>query len=234
MLSVVIPTYNEEEHIGRLLRCLKPQLESGDEIIVVDSNSPDRTAEIAREQGARVVLEPRNGNGLARNAGAKAAMNGIVLFVDADCVPAADFLARVRKHFYSKETVAVGGLDLYESDSGLNRLVYDTFSRTIFYAARITHALTGRYWLASNNSAYRKDVFLGAGGFRSVLCEDTDLTRRLPPSRNVVYDSGLKLSLSDRRFRKNGFLSTLGLWGKGNIAAWMGKGYDSSGYKTGY
>ncbi len=234
MLRIVIPTYNGEEHIGGLLESLRAQLAEGDEIIVVDSRSHDRTAEIARRHGARVIEEPKRGNGLARTAGARAARNGIVVFVDADCVPSGGFLARIRRHFASQETVAVGGLDLYHSDSGLKRLVYDTFSRSVFFSAMLTHALTGRYWLASNNSAYRKDVFLSAGGYRSVICEDTDLTRRLPPSRHVVYDARLVLSLSYRRFKKDGFLSTISLWGRSNIAAWTGRGADSSAYKTSY
>jgi glycosyltransferase involved in cell wall biosynthesis len=234
MLSVIIPTYNEEGNIGTLLERLHPQLERGDEMVVVDSYSSDRTAEIAKSSGARVVLEPKRGNGLARTAGAEAARNEIIVFVDADCVPSRDFLARIRKHFTSKDVVAVGGLDLYSSDSGARKFIYDAFSRTVFYTAKLTHMLTGRYWLASNNSAYRKDVFLSVGGFRSVICEDTDLTRRLPPSRHVVYDSRLEVSLSDRRFRKEGFLGTIGLWGKSNLAAWTGKGVDSSGYKTEY
>ncbi|MFH0884384.1 MAG: glycosyltransferase [Candidatus Micrarchaeota archaeon] len=234
MLSVIIPTYNEEGSIGTLLKCLNPQLVRGDEVIVVDSYSSDRTAEIAKGLGARVVLQPKRGNGLARTAGAEAARNGIIVFVDADCVLSKDFLQRVRRHFSSKDVVAVGGLDLYSSDSGVRKFVYDTFSRTVFYTAKLTHLLTGRYWLASNNCAYRKDIFLSVGGFRSVICEDTDLTRRLPPSRHVVYDSRLEVSLSDRRFRKEGFLGTIGLWGKSNIAAWTGKGRDSSGYKTKY
>lgn len=234
MLSIIIPTYNEEEYIGRLLECLRPQLTESDELIVVDSYSSDRTVDIAKKYGARIILEPKNGNGLARNAGAKAARNDIIVFVDADCIPSNDFAERIRNHFRSPEVLAVGGLDLYHSDSSVRRVIYNTFSRTVFYTAMITHALTGKYWFASNNCAYRKDVFLGAGGFRSVICEDTDLTRRLPPSKNVVYDSKLRLLLSDRRFRKHGFLSTLGLWGKGNIAAWMGRGMDSSNYKTAY
>jgi glycosyltransferase involved in cell wall biosynthesis len=232
MLSVIVPTFNEEEHIGRLLDILKPQLQEGDEILIVDSHSTDRTADIARSSGATIIEEPKNGNGLARTAGARAAKNGIIVFVDADCVPSGDFISRIKRHFISPETVAVGGLDLYHSDSSVRKLFYDAFSRSVFYYAMLTHKLTGRYWLASNNCAFRKDVFLAAGGYRSVICEDTDLTRRLPPSKHAVYDSGMLVSLSDRRFRKEGFIKTLVLWGKGNLKAWMGKGVDSSSYKT--
>ncbi|HSB47705.1 MAG TPA: glycosyltransferase [Candidatus Bilamarchaeum sp.] len=233
MLTFVIPTYNEEAHIGRLLAKLTPQLQKGDEIVVVDSHSKDGTVKIAKKFGCRIVMQPKNGNGLARTAGAKKAKNDIVVFVDADSVPSDDFAPRLRKHFSEEGLLAVGGLDLYHSDSKTWKFIYDTFSRSIFYSAWLAHSLTGRYWLASNNCAFRKHVFLRAGGYRSVICEDTDLTSRLPPSKNVKYDSRLKLSLSDRRFKKDGFFRTLRLWAWGNMTAAMGKGVDSSGYRKG-
>ncbi|MEW6748221.1 MAG: glycosyltransferase [Candidatus Micrarchaeota archaeon] len=231
MLSIVIPTYNEEKHIERLLLNLKPQLRGEDEIVIVDSHSKDRTVEIAKKHGARVVLRPKQGNGIARTEGAKAAKNDIVVFVDADCITADDFAHRIRKHFSEPHIIAAGGLDLYDADSSLGKFTYDTYSRIVFYFARLMHFATGKYWFASNNSAYRKKIFLDAGGYDSVICEDTDLTRRLPPSRHVVYDSMMWVELSDRRFKSDGFLRTLGLWTKSNIAAWTGNGQDSSKYK---
>lgn len=233
MLSFIIPTYNEEENIEALLKALRPQLEEGDEIVVVDSYSKDRTAKIAKRYGAKVVLQAKRGNGLARTAGARKAKNDIVVFMDADCLPSPDFASRVRKHFSEASLVAVGGLDLYHSDSGTWKFIYDTFSKSVFYSAWLAHSLTGKYWLASNNCAFRKHVFLRAGGYRSVICEDTDLTSRLPPSKNVKYDRKLRLSLSDRRFRKDGFFRTLRLWAWGNMTAALGKGIDSSGYRKG-
>ena len=231
MLSFIIPTYNEEAHIGTLLGMLKPQLGEGDEIVVVDSYSKDDTVKIAKKYGCRVVMQPKNGNGLARTAGAKKAKNDVVVFVDADSELSKNFAERLRRHFADKRLLAVGGLDLYHSDSRTWKFIYDTFSKSVFYSAWLAHSLTGKYWLASNNCAFRKRVFLDAGGYRSVICEDTDLTNRLPRSKHVKYDSHLWLSLSDRRFRKDGFLNTLRLWAWGNMTAAMGKGVDSSGYR---
>lgn len=231
MLSFIIPTLNEEKHIGPLLTNLNAQLGEDDEIIIVDGYSRDRTAEIAKAHGAVVVLQPKSGIGLAKTAGAREARNGILVFLDADCLPSADFAGRIRKHFSDPEVVAVGGLDLYHSDSGLWKAIYDTFSRSTFHYARIAHAVTGRYWLPANNAAYRKEHFFSAGGYRSVVCEDTDLMRRMPPSRNVVYDGSLVLTLSDRRFREHGFLRTVGLWGVSNIAAMVGAGFSTDGYR---
>ncbi len=232
MLSFIIPTLNEEGHIKTLLDSLKPQLTTGDEIIVVDSYSKDKTTYIAREYGAKILQEPKRGIGMAKTAGAKAAKNDIFVFMDADCIPSKDFAKRIRKHFSDPKVLAVGGLDLYHSDSNLWKGIYNAYSKGIFHFARLAHVLTGKYWMAANNCAFRKQLFFSVGGYRSVVCEDTDLMRRLPPSRNIKYDGELILTLSDRRFKQQGFFRTLGLWGWSNIAAVTGDGLSTDGYRT--
>lgn len=81
-ISVIIPALNEELSIGQVLA----EIPTGviDEIIVVDGGSRDRTVEIARAGGARVVHEPQRGYGQACAAGVAAAQGDIVLFLDAD------------------------------------------------------------------------------------------------------------------------------------------------------
>ncbi|MEE4356407.1 MAG: glycosyltransferase [Desulfococcaceae bacterium] len=85
--SVIIPAYNEEEWLPRTLTALKNAMDQSSlpgEVIVVDNNSTDRTAEIARKQGARVIFEPVNQIARARNAGGRAARGKFLLFLDAD------------------------------------------------------------------------------------------------------------------------------------------------------
>jgi glycosyltransferase involved in cell wall biosynthesis len=82
-VSVIIPAFNEEESIGKVIADI-PKACVG-EIIVVDNGSIDRTAEVARAAGARVVRETRKGYGYACLAG-MAALNSpeIVVFIDGD------------------------------------------------------------------------------------------------------------------------------------------------------
>jgi glycosyltransferase involved in cell wall biosynthesis len=80
---VVIPTLNEEEPIGEVIRAV-PR-DAVDEVIVVDSSSDDRTVERAREAGARVIVEEQRGYGRACAAGARAARDcGVIVFLDGD------------------------------------------------------------------------------------------------------------------------------------------------------
>ena len=85
MISVVIPALNEEEPIADVVReCLGTALPG--EIIVVDNGSSDRTAECARDAGARVVSEPNPGYGRACAAGVRALASAcdLVVFLDGD------------------------------------------------------------------------------------------------------------------------------------------------------
>jgi glycosyltransferase involved in cell wall biosynthesis len=82
-VSVVIPTHNEAQSIGRVIADLPTDVAT--EVIVVDSNSSDRTPEIAAGMGARVVREPRRGYGRACLTGLGAADSpDIVVFLDGD------------------------------------------------------------------------------------------------------------------------------------------------------
>jgi len=80
-ISVVIPCYNEASSIQNVLRSLPKRI---DEVIVVDNDSNDATASIAREEGARVVVEKRRGYGAAIKRGFESATGDIIVTVDGD------------------------------------------------------------------------------------------------------------------------------------------------------
>lgn len=81
-VSVIIPAWNEEESIGRVLADIPWQ--QVDEVLVVDGRSTDQTTTIAEAAGARVVVEQRRGYGRACASGAEQANGEILVFLDAD------------------------------------------------------------------------------------------------------------------------------------------------------
>jgi glycosyltransferase involved in cell wall biosynthesis len=109
--SVVIPCRNGERVVGDAVRSALAQTMPPAEVIVVDDASTDRTAEVAREAGARVLVNARRRNaGGARNAGIETAAADAYAFMDADVIAPRDWLARVKAVFESDPTVvAVGG-----------------------------------------------------------------------------------------------------------------------------
>lgn len=110
-LSIVIPAFNESRLIERSLQSVadsiaannKPDFTS--ETIVVDNNSTDNTAELARRAGARVVFEPVNQIGRARNAGAAQATGEWLLFLDADSLLGPELLADILRVIESETYV---------------------------------------------------------------------------------------------------------------------------------
>ncbi len=113
-LSIVIPAFNESRLIEQTLRSVftsiaaNQQNDCTSEIIVVDNNSTDNTAEIARQAGANVVFEPINQIGRARNAGAAQATGDWLLFLDADSLLSPGLLADILEMIASKKYVGCG------------------------------------------------------------------------------------------------------------------------------
>lgn len=99
-ISVVIPCYNEEEGVRHVIGSLPASV---DEIVVVDNNSTDRTAEVAGSLGARVVSEKRKGYGAAYKAGLPAATGDVTVTMDGDGSYPADQIEEVVDYLVAKD-----------------------------------------------------------------------------------------------------------------------------------
>ena len=145
-ISVVVPAFNEEKLLGASLAEIKTAAAAFTirgwefELIVCDNNSTDRTGDIARAAGAKVVFEPFNQIGRARNSGAAAATGDWLIFVDADSHPSAGLFADVADAIASGKFLAGG-----------STMVLD---EKIFAANLVTQGwnLTSRFkkWLAGS------------------------------------------------------------------------------------
>ena len=100
-LSIIIPAFNEQKLLPATLESVFAAAKAisarhwDHEVIVCDNNSTDRTAEIAGARGARVVFEPVNQIGRARNRGASVATGDWLVFIDADSHPSQALLEDV-------------------------------------------------------------------------------------------------------------------------------------------
>lgn len=201
-LSVIIPAYNEEAALPRLLTALKNQTYSDPyEIIVVDNNSTDKTAEVAKSFGVKVVHESQQGFGFAANKGFFSATGDILVRSDADSLPPPQWLERIAK-IYKKnnDAVAIGG-PIFPLES--NR-----FENFLFYPGSVIWMyilrLFGRGFLFTN-TAVKKEVFVKIGGFNPhVYGEDTDLCYRLVKEGKVLIRPQMYTFSSIRRLRSLG------------------------------
>jgi glycosyltransferase involved in cell wall biosynthesis len=126
-ISIVIPAFNEERLLADSLREIQGSLGGftrrgwETELIVCDNNSTDRTAEIARASGARVVFEPVNQIARARNTGAAAASGDWLVFIDADSHPSEELLAAVAEEIAGGRSLAGGSTVRMEAAHRIGR-----------------------------------------------------------------------------------------------------------------
>ena len=102
--SIIIPAYNEEEYLLKTLHYAKSAVEKMSlkgEIIVVDNNSTDKTAEIARNFGVKVIFEEYNQIAKARNSGARIAKGKYFIFLDADTILSSELLSAALENLLS-------------------------------------------------------------------------------------------------------------------------------------
>jgi glycosyltransferase involved in cell wall biosynthesis len=114
LVSVVIPAFNEEANIGRVIRSVVGQCPTGSklEVIVVDDGSTDGTADAAGAAGARVIRVMKNGSsgnpGAARNRGAASSIGDPLIFLDADCIVEKGWLDAILSA-HGRGAIVVGG-----------------------------------------------------------------------------------------------------------------------------
>lgn len=174
---MVIPAFNEERLLGETLRRIHDALtvfarrDWDTELIVCDNNSTDRTAEVARAAGARVVFEPVNQIARARNCGAAAATGDWLVFIDANSHPSAELLEEVATQIESGRCLAGGAtirIDAPQVTAKGLALLWNCASRTLG-------------WVAGSFVFCETRAFRHLGGFSHewFASEEIDLSRRL-------------------------------------------------------
>jgi glycosyltransferase involved in cell wall biosynthesis len=197
-LSVIIPTLNEAEYLPGLLDALGGQTRRPDEIIVADAGSTDGTVELARGRGAVVV---RGGMpGVGRNAGALAAKGDVLMFLDADVLPASDFVGQALAEFadagYAVATCAIEALGGSLADQvivGATRLYLQVIQSI---SARAPGACI----------VVRSEVHRAIGGFDEslMLSEDHDYVRRASQYGEFGVLTSVRIPVSLRRLEEEG------------------------------
>ena len=221
-ISVIIPTLNEGSNISRCLRSIgtAPEIEK----IVVDGGSRDRTVEIARSLGAKVLVMT-SGRARQMNAGVENAQGEFLLFLHADTVLPAAFPFWIRNTL-AQPKVAAGAFSfrLDASSPGL-RII----ERVANWRSRFLQMPYGDQGLFLRSSLFRE-----VGGFRDMpIMEDFEFIRRLR-RRGHIRTAPIAAITSARRWQEVGLWRTtlmnqaivLAYWGgipPGRLACWYRK-----------
>ncbi len=197
IISVIIPAYNEEKFIGATISSLWHLSRKPDEIIVVDGDSTDKTAEIARKHGARVITVEHRGIGFARQMGLTATQSDIVAFTDADTVVPIDWLNKIEESLANPKTVGVFG----------TFRVPDGWWPYRLYVNHLQPVLNQiNFWFGipmapGQNMAFKRTVGLKVGGFPVdfKIAEDIEMMRRLMTVGKIRFRQDLVVLSSGRR-----------------------------------
>jgi rSAM/selenodomain-associated transferase 2 len=194
-LAIVVPTLNEEDALRRHLPAI---LAAADEVVVSDGGSGDRTVEVARELGARVVSGPP-GRGGQLNRGAEAATADVLLFLHADTTLPARGAEAVRE---AVAKGAPGGAFLlrFDADRPLQRLG----SWLINWRTRLI-----RVPLGDQAQWATRETFEALGGFKDwPILEDLDFAARLRrlPGFTIIEEP---VTTGARRFLEQGTVRTV-------------------------
>lgn len=179
-VAVVIPAYNAEHSLPLCLEALTSQQMPPQEIVVVDDGSTDGTAAVAKSfPGVLCVRQANAGPAAARNRGQHECRAEIILYTDADCIPAPDWVAKSVAAFSGGDIGAVAGsYDISNPDSRLARCIH---AEILYRHARLMPEYPRSF--GSYNVAIRREVFSAVGGFDesypAASGEDNDLSYRI-------------------------------------------------------
>ncbi|WP_333659472.1 glycosyltransferase [Meiothermus cerbereus] len=197
-VSVVVPARNEEEMIGACLQSILKQEPAPHEVILVDNGSTDRTGEIGRSLGVRVIYQPKPGLHIARQTGLEAATGEVVAATDADCRVEPGWIAAIQEAFSDPEVVETyGPLEFFDGplfDRLLSRYGYPLFLGIM--------AKLGQPNTAGGNHAVRRAVALEVGGYDVPYGEDLRLMLKLRARGKIVYTPKARVLTSGRRLSK--------------------------------
>ncbi|MFH7880637.1 MAG: glycosyltransferase [Candidatus Aenigmatarchaeota archaeon] len=230
IISVVIPTLNEEKYIENTILSLKWQnFNFPYEIIISDSNSKDKTVEIAKKYVNKIVITKEKGIAKGRNIGAKYAKGKYLVFLDADTILLPNALKELYKEIRKKD-VSLVSLPVLPSTFDVTFILYymfyDVFSKTTLKLKNPQ--------VAGMIMCCKKDDFFKVGGFEenNIVVEDYEFSKKMKKVGKVrIVDSSLALT-SPRRLRKWGkfrgalkylFLYLAYLFGSTRIANELGK-----------
>jgi len=201
IFSIVIPAFNEENFLAKTLGSLLEQDFKDFELIVVDNNSTDKTAELAKKFGAIVFFEKNQGVAFARQKGFENAKGKIIVSTDADTILPRNWLSKIFEEFKkNKELVAFGGSCIFYSGPISAKLASKILVKPFLALDKF---FSGGQNLMGCNMAIKKEAFLKIGGFNPnlKLNEDVEISYRLRKIGKIKLDPNFKVKVSGRRFR---------------------------------
>lgn len=218
MISIIIPTLNEEKLLPRMLQQFTPDLvrKYDLELVVSDGGSADGTLTIAREHAHTVVENTdhiKQTISLGRNIGARSARGDIFVFFNADTlIKDIDmFFRRLLQEIDGEGVVAVtSSVEVYPEEKRTADKLYHGFYNWLFHMMNQVGMGMGR----GECHVMKREIFHKIGGYASGIAagEDYDLFRRLDKLGRIKFLKDIIVYESPRRYRKYGYTYVTASW----------------------
>jgi glycosyltransferase involved in cell wall biosynthesis len=199
-LSVIVPTLNEEAHVGALLSNVMSQTRQPDEVLVVDAGSTDDTVALVRRFPSMQLLTKKPPVACGRNLGGRNATGEVLIFLDADVRLPSNFFQGFLEEFEGRQLDVACPLYVpYRSTPAVER-----FHALFNFVMKALQGISPSG--AGHCIAVRGDLFRESRGFDpSLKFDDIELIRRLSEGRRfgIVEEP---VFVSDRRYREQGVM----------------------------
>ena len=222
ILSIIIPTYNEEEYLPVLLDSIKKQNFEDYEVIIADANSTDKTREIASEYGC--IITEGGMPAVGRNNGAKIAKGEYLLFLDSDLKLTDDYLRDTVYEFQMERLgIAITQMKALSKKSE-DQLLHYLANQFMIGVEKIKPHGAGCYGIIAKKELHEK-----CGGFNEDLTfgEDSDYIKRLGKVERFKVLRKPRIGVSTRRLEEEGIDTLIRQYGKSTFNDFVGKETDA-------
>ena len=208
LISVIIPTYLEEKNVENCLKSVKSQNFDTNkiEIVVVDSDSFDKTKVVSKKYADKIINLEERGVGKARNIGAKVAKSEILLFLDADTILDSNFISEMWRSFSDPNVVCVSGAVMGLEKLGIIADLYNFLHYGLLNMIAMISTRFGFSLFPSVCCACRKSMYDQVGGYEEHLAvgEDILLSLKMRKVGKCLLNRKAVAYTSIRRIKKNG------------------------------
>lgn len=231
ILSIIIPTYNEEKYLPTLLDSIKKQKFDDYEVIISDANSTDKTREIAEKYGC--IITEGGLPAVGRNNGAKIAKGEYLLFLDSDLKLTDDYL-RDTIYEFKMENLGIAITQMKPlSKKSEDKLLHYLANLFMIGIENIKPHGAGCYGIIVQKELHDKN-----GGFNEDLTfgEDSEYIRRLGNIERFKVLRKPRIGVSTRRLEKEGVETLIRQYGKSTFNDFLGKetGAEELNYDFGH
>ena len=198
-ISIIIPTYNEEEFLPNLLTSIQRQNYENMEVIIADAHSVDKTVEIAESYGCKIA--PGGLPATGRNNGVKIAEGELLLFLDADSVLTNNYISSAIEEF-ELHNLGIAITQIVPLEKGfINQISHEFANYMTKKISSIKPHGAGCYGILTYKSLHEK-----VGGFDETLDfgEDTDYIERIGKISRFNVLENPRLLISTRRLKEEG------------------------------